>query len=96
MVHGLDVVDDLLYLIDVVAGDAVGLKLQDPFQRSLSALDLRAEQCLLFHVHGDEQFGIGQHGGHAVQAGQGAVGLRQSQLQPRVNTGADRAAGAWA
>ena len=84
MVHGLDVIDDLLHLIDVVAGDAVGFKLQDPLQRSLRALDLRAQQCLLFHIHGDQQLGIGQHGGHAVQAGQGAVGLRQGQLQFRI------------
>src|SRR5690606_6737415 len=78
-----DVVGHLLHVVQRHARRFFQLEQQQVRQRGLGALDLRRQQRFLPHVLVEEQFGVGQHQGDAVQPAQCLVGpfLARNQVE---------------
>ncbi len=75
IVHGANVVDDLLDVLGDRVFLRVHLKGKDIFQSALRALNLGTKNGLVADVHGHEQVGIWQDCGHPIESAEGPVGL---------------------
>ena len=77
VIHGTHVVDNFLDILREFPALGVDLKLEDILKGALCALDLGAQHRLLAHVHRNEEVGIRENGGDAVQSPQCPVCFRQ-------------------
>jgi hypothetical protein len=79
-VHCLDVVDDVEHVGATVVCAGADFPLEQILQGALRPLDLRAEDRLPTYVHADEEVGVGDHPGHAVETAElGARLFEQGQ-----------------
>ena len=74
VVHGGYVIHDLFDIPGRTNSAGVQLELEEILQRALGSFNLRAEDRLPLHVHGNEEIGIGQKLRGAIQAPQPLVG----------------------
>lgn len=80
VVHRRDVVDDFFYVLGMI-GLRIGLEPEDVFKRALGVLDLRAEDRLVAHIHGDEEIGIRKCRSNTVEATKAAVRFREKRVE---------------
>ena len=81
IVHRVDVVDDLGDIAWNAAPWGVGFVLQHVDKRRLSPLNLRTQDGLLAHVHGDKQVRIWKRRGYAIEPAQPMRGDRRQLRQ---------------
>jgi hypothetical protein len=85
VVHGVDVVDDLLHVLGEFLPGSVNLELKYVVQGALRSFDLRTQDGLVPDVHRHEEVGVGQNGSDPIQSPQGSVGVGEQTGQFRVH-----------
>ena len=82
VIHGRDVVRNVLNVVERHPRQLRPFEQQELGQRRLRALDLGREQCLFPDIHVEEQVGVRQDRGHAIEPAEREIGIIQQAVEP--------------